>query len=238
MSVRFSYKGQQIGEMHENGTKELKTAGRYCEENIEVVYSGGYEPIEPTLPSEYQRVEYLDFTPPVGIIIEIPTTESILYYADFMSRKNSGDHSVVFGYRLSSTSSKDFELGQRPANQNIISYVRDNEYGYGISNANPYTPNERAIVKLFLSHDMRSEAMIGRYGKYDSTSINDFCLDGRFYSLRGVDLNADAEVAWFVPCYRKSDNQVGVYDLIAGAFYYEIYYTDSSYAIAAGPDVN
>lgn len=43
MSVVFKYKGAEIGTMSETGEKSLKTAGKYCEANIDVQYidSGG-----------------------------------------------------------------------------------------------------------------------------------------------------------------------------------------------------
>ena len=58
--VTLTYKGQTILEMSATGNKTLKTAGKYCEANINIEYSGGSE--FPALPAEYQKVEYLGIT--------------------------------------------------------------------------------------------------------------------------------------------------------------------------------
>lgn len=41
MGVKINYKGQEISDMSASGTKTLLTSGKYCEDNIEIVYTGG-----------------------------------------------------------------------------------------------------------------------------------------------------------------------------------------------------
>ena len=194
---------------------------------------------EPALPAEYQRVEYLQFEPSVGIIVTIPTIGYVCYAADMISTKmnSSEDLSIVFGFRQSSSTGRDFELG---ATYNAVySWLRYSGTGYGLEmyhNAS-YTPGNRKTVYITLKTP-RSTALIGRYAYYDSGSVNSEAFKGKFYSLKGTNIETNQTVAWFVPCYRKSDNKVGVYDHIAQAFYYETYATGSGYSITAGPDVN
>ena len=41
MGLNVAYKGQQIAQLTEDGNLTLETAGKYCEDDIELVYSGG-----------------------------------------------------------------------------------------------------------------------------------------------------------------------------------------------------
>ena len=41
MELDVTYKGQQIAQLTEDGNLTLETAGKYCEGNIGLAYSGG-----------------------------------------------------------------------------------------------------------------------------------------------------------------------------------------------------
>lgn len=186
---------------------------------------------EPSLPVEYQRVQYLDFTPSIGIIIEIPTAGSFMYTVNFSS--DISDLSTAFGYRLKNgTNEKDFEVAI--SNGKRYTWVRSsgNANGTGIgANNETYTIGERVEYSILLVSP-RATAHIGKY--FDSNNTGS--LDGKFYELKGIDVTGSI-AAWFVPCYRKSDNQVGVYDHVAQHFFSETIASGSSYSIIAGPDV-
>lgn len=238
--VTVTYNGKNIIELSATGRKTLKTAKKRCKTDIEVSYvkSGG-EPVEPLLPSEYQRVEYLQFEPSIGIIVTIPTIGYVCYAADIISTKTNSneDLSIVFGFRKNGSASKDFELGA--TYQAVYSWIRydGTDTGLEMYHNNSYTPGNRKTVYITLKSP-RSTALIGRYAYYNSSNVNSEAFRGKFYSLKGTNITTNQTVAWFVPCYRKSDNKVGVYDHIAQAFYYETYATGSGYSITAGPDVN
>lgn len=237
--VTLTYKGNTILELDDSDSKLIKTAGKYLEDDIELDYVKSGQNIEPSLPNEYQRVEYLDFTPSIGIIITLPTEDYVLYDADGLSTKESGDSSDLFGYRLSNTNGKDFEAGFDTSGK-IQSYIRTpgNDNGIALFDDSSYTIGERVHIYILLKSP-RSTAMIGKYAyNYSSSDVDDLAFKGKFYSLKGTNIISNQTVAWFVPCYRKSDNQVGVYDHIAQTFYYETYHVGSSYSITAGPDVN
>lgn len=198
---------------------------------------------EPALPAAYQRVEYLDFVPNVGILVTIPTTGHILFSADCSSIKNktsSEQYSCVFGYRKSSTSQKDFMLDFTGTSSKIHGFIRSASNGYVLEAGEAYVSGERVTIHILLK-EPRSTALIGCYlddapNSYSATTTDSF--HGPFYSLKGNDPVTGEVVAWFVPCYRKSDNQVGVYDYLANAFYAETRHYGSDYSITAGPDVN
>lgn len=219
----------------ENGTYDPADDNADGYSSVTVNVQGGGE-TEPALPSEYQRVEYLDFTPSIGIYITLPTTGKVLYECDFSSDINNANESVAFGYRTSTSNNKDFEV--YVTSGNMLTYLRTINADNGITLSNtPYTVGSRMIGKILLINP-RATAFIGKYANYSTSSVDHSALDGKFYGLKGTDLITDNVVAWFVPCYRKSDNQVGVYDHIAQAFYCETYAVGSGYSIMAGPDVN
>lgn len=197
---------------------------------------------EPALPDAYQRVEYLEFVPNIGILVTIPTGR-ILFSADCSSIKNKTggeQYSCVFGYRKSSTSQKDFMLDFTGTSSAIHGFIRLESNGYVLEAGEAYVSGERVTIHILLK-EPRSTALIGCYlddapNTYSSTKNDSF--HGSFYALKGNDPVTGEVVAWFVPCYRKSDNQVGVYDYLANAFYAETRHYGSDYSITAGPDVN
>ena len=248
VQVPNTYAAADEGKVVSNGALVAQTArateitqnGTYdttLNDEVTVNVQGGGE-TEPALPSEYQRVVYLDFTPSIGILITLPTSGTILYTCDFVNESSSNEEGIVFGYRQSTSNAKDFELGTDSYGSEIISWVRTPSLtaGFGLGDHNSYTTGNRVVIKIVLISP-RSEAMIGKYAKYSGSGVDPIALDGKFYSLKGTNMDTDQIAAWFVPCYRKADNQVGVYDHIAQAFYYETYAVGSGYSIVAGPDV-
>lgn len=69
------------------------------------------------------------------------------------------------------------------------------------------------------------------FGRGTNASLN----NSYFYGLDVYDLNENL-YAQFVPCYRKSDNAVGVYERISGKFFTPNY--RASAVLNVGPDVN
>ena len=188
----------------------------------------------PVLPSEYQKVEYLDFTPSIGIVVTIPT-QTALYTVEFSidTIRSSND---AFGYRLASTTGKDFEF--RTVNSSIEFYIRDSSNGILLSEGGTISTGEKISISAILKKP-RSTALIGKYSyNYSSSGVDPLALDGRVYSLKGIDILTNTPIAWFIPCYRKNDNVVGFYDCVAKQFYYETYHVGSGYSIVAGPSVN
>lgn len=204
------------------------------------LYGGsiGIDDGEPMLPNEYQRVKYLDFTPSIGIIVTIPSTGHIIFTADFSSDKTSGSQSDVFGYRLQETSNMDFQLGVSTSSR-LYNYIRTPGNGIGLSDlsSESYRAQDRVKASILLINP-RPMALIGKYAYgYSSAGVDNYAFDGKFYELTARNIVTNKLVGWFVPCYRKSDNQVGVYDHIEKVFYYETYAAGSDYNIVAGPEI-
>lgn len=65
---------------------------------------------------------------------------------------------------------------------------------------------DRGTLYLFASHD---------WGYNDTANY----MNERLYSLVIKNATTDALIRDFVPCYRKSDNEAGLYDLVTNTFY-------------------
>lgn len=255
--IDIKYNGQVIAYLKESGTRTLKTSGKFLSSDIRIVYirpEGGDIP-KPSLPEEYQQVEYIQFSrsnleDTIGIIVSIPElNDYVMYTADYLDESGWMADTIVFGYRLSATQPKDFHMGGLPNSNNykMESYLRSpgSDYGLGMYHDKyAYTPTRTRRKVSIILRSPRSTALIGKYAyNYESSGVNTMGFCGKFYGLKGVrvwsfDVQDQLDtVVNFIPCYRKSDNQVGVYDLIADQFYYETYSVGTSCSVSAGPEI-
>ena len=235
--ITLSYKGSTIATMSASGSKTIQTAGKYCEDDIELTYisANPNDTTEPALPSLYKRVEYLDYQPSIGILVTLASADCMLLMADFMSRKATGE-STAIGYRDSTSNSKDFTIGANGAT--INTYVRNSSEGVGIRKGASYTLDSRATAKMVLIRP-RNLALLGKYGYYQSVSGSESDLDGRIYQVKCVNLDTFAICNWFVPCRNVDDNTLGFFDHVTHMFYSTTYsQSETTATITAGPDVN
>lgn len=199
----------------------------------------------PELPAEYQQVEYLDYQ---GGYFTVTIPSMAIYECQFdISDGNCrSDRSIgAFGYRVSGNNNNDWYI-------NIT---------YDLSSAELWTrsTNKSALIdvknlslntKYTIWCDItvvRTTAYIGIYNPYDAgtTKNSKYEMHGKIYKLTGYTIDPSGPymlipLCDFIPCYRKSDNQVGVYDVVAGTFYTPTFITISGVkgTITAGPDVN
>ena len=235
--ITLSYKGSTIATMSASGSKTIQTKEQYCEDDISLTYiSANLNDIsEPALPSLYKRVEYLDYQPCIGILVNLASADCMLIMADFMSRKATGE-STAIGYRVTTSNGKDFVVGADGAA--INSFVRESSAGVGVHEGASYTPDSRATAKIVLISP-RNQALLGKYGYYQSSYASESDLDGRIYQVKCVNLDTFAICNWFVPCRNVEDNTLGFFDHVSQIFYSTTYSEEGTTAtITAGPDVN
>lgn len=235
--ITLSYKGSTIATMSASGTKTIQTKEKYCEDDISLAYisANPNDTPEPALPSLYKRVEYLDYQPCIGILVNLASVDCVLIMADFMSRKATGESTAV-GYRVQTQNDKDFTIGADGAK--INSYVRGSSEGVGVHNGASYTPDSRATAKIVLINP-RTLALLGKYGHYHSQYASVSDLDGRIYQVKCVNLDTFRICNWFVPCRKVEDNTLGFFDHVTQIFYSTTYSEAGTTAtITAGPDVN
>ena len=217
------------------------------ENGVYYVPSGvdGYNPVtvnvpteepEPDLPSEYQRVEYLDFTPDAGIIVTLPAGYGLYTVKVSLDSLDASAADTFFGYRESTSSNYDFQF--RYISGRIETWFRTAEAGTTVQNPiNNIVTGEAYSLTGFLIVT-RTDALAGKYARYSSSGVDGDCLDGKLYEIKALNLSDFSTKCWMVPCYRRSDDKPGFYDHIANVFYSDVYSPHDTYSITPGPNVN
>ena len=202
----------------------------------------GYNPVtvsvgpppDPSLPSEYQELEYISFTPNAGFLVTIPT--SGLFEVLFEVDELVGNQECPFGYRVATTNNADFEFQIYSDTGAAEVYVRNLPYSSSPS-IEEIELNTPISMKMAIS-GIRNAAYIARYFYTTGSSpANNYSLNGKVYYVRVTDLLTGLVIAKYVPCYRKSDNVLGYYDVV-GETFYSTQYIDHGGTIVAGPIKN
>ena len=188
----------------------------------------------PELPDTYQEVEYLKFDEGYVKINSIPTI-GIWKCKASTSRASTSYAQTIIGFYVNdfSDGSSTYQYSVRIHTSNMYAYVYsatdDMTTGYGNV---PVTLNEPFEIWSSIVQPSGKSA-VGAY----SISGNHYYLYGNVYLIEAF-APADPQnyilktMLKLVPCYRKSDNKVGLYDVVAGTFY------AASGTVTAGPDAN
>ena len=180
---------------------------------------------KPVLPVEYQEVKYLQSSKTqyidTGIKANQDTSvvlkfDSILadgeyYNAPFGSRDANDSTQFFIGLQSNSDAKWFFRYGK-----NTYYAGFGEKYGYNelTAHKNVWTLNNGA--NTFPYENFQSDYSMYLFGLNYAGNF-DRGFNGRIYSCKIYD--NDTLVRDFVPCYRKRDNVIGMYDLVNGAFY-------------------
>lgn len=194
------------------------------------------------LPAEYQRVEYIDGAA-AGAVINtgVHPTDDLRAEAKFYAMELTGD--ALFGTKGSSDNA-DWRLFNY-GSEYYLDYGNGNATGrvrIGPAGAFPIdTLYEVSIYNVGLFHLDTAKIIGSKNTAVTFSEINyDIFLNGastaltsksRWYYFKlykGVTPLRD-----FIPCYRKSDNVVGMYDTVTKGFFTSV----GSGQFTAGPDV-
>ena len=169
------------------------------------------------LPKEYQEVEYIESTGEQWIDIGVKPTISQEYSIKFSMSDISGNY-VVFGSRGS---------GSWDTSQNQIYFNLNKETIIRLlnrANVNNYIIEGVTVNKIIEEEDFQCPNVSLSSG---TRNFYLFCLNNvgspavpsknKLYYFKIKD--NDILVRDLVPCYRKSDNVVGMYDLVGNKFY-------------------
>lgn len=175
----------------------------------------------PSLPEEYQEVEYLETAGATWSHVAWPVTTAPYLDVEFSLAADapaSGDLAFVGNGNINSTSN--WEL--------YCDGTQAKSYGtVSATTISSLVKGQRYKIQARFSQVFRhvtAEAGHLYVGAYSSTK---FPFYGRIYSIvnyvtRG-DIDATGDLRWdviaFVPCKRKSDSVAGWYDLVGGEFY-------------------
>lgn len=185
--------------------------------------------MELRLPSEYQEVEYIENTGTQYIITDLLFPKELenpkIEWGFMQIAVPSGDN-MVFGYW--SNGSIYFEV----YNSTALSYASIGKNHYDrISNAN-------LTKDMFIAGVMTKETMYLNGYSYATNaedtidqSVRPMAIfawnssSGRTYTNKGVRIyylrffDGNTKMADYVPCYRKSDGEIGMYDTVTKTFY-------------------
>lgn len=214
--------------------KEILIAGK-----ITVSEGGGGGGGGSDLPAEYQRVEYIDGSA-AGAVINtgIHPKESLAAVVKFMPLEQTGD--VLFGTKGGGDSAD-----WRVFNASGGAYFDCGNGNGGRINIGAKLPSNTLANVAFLNHSLydltTGKNWISKQSPVSFSELNyDIYLNGgsttmtsksKWYSFTLYDCGV--AVRDFIPCYRKSDNVVGMYDTVTKGFFTSV----GSGQFTAGPNV-
>lgn len=242
--VTLTYKGQNILELSASGNKTIKTAGKYCEDDIGLAYvkSGGGDDInilkgntapsnsrgengsiylqytdDTRVPAEYQRLEYLESNGNQSIDTGLDIT-STSYYEVKGSFTENRDNNSMYG------------LGYANKESDVLVYRSVIYNQVGASNIG-IAYNSDVHIFRGNSSGLSTDAIIGNanWGNVPSSVrirlfritynniwqyTSSYC---RIYYCKMYD--SYALVRYFVPVKRLADSVLGMYDLVHDVFY-------------------
>ena len=174
------------------------------------------------LPSEYQEVEYLESTGTQYIDTGVNPTND---YGIKVVVSNLDEESQDFNYLGARTSSVRFAISY---------YQGKHGYGWGsfYTTNETFNVNEKTTVALNYNNSGKFNVNGNDIATLPSTTISGLSTILIFaqntqngpqphnYRIYNVSItNGENIVRNFVPCYRKSDNEIGLYDLVNSQFY-------------------
>lgn len=189
-----------------------------------------------TLPSEYQQVEYIESTGTQIILSGLIPSNDLKFEAKFEFTElpvSTDNNRYLFSY---------FENGHtyRPLkvqNNQFYSIYMTKGAIDGINlaaadtNIHTIVYNSDAVFdginkgSIYREISPTNNIGIGFFGQSQITneSNNKFVLNSlvsaRIYYVKGYSKSTRTEVGHYIPCYRKSDNVIGMYDTVNNQFY-------------------
>lgn len=184
------------------------------------------------LPSEYQQVEYIECSSPsraYGQYIELPyiVNENSLISTRCMQIFNSSyDSGLIYG-----TSTYTAEYGSGIGFYTSIGRFeresRSNYYYFGNAETNKIYDIKRLHHSIWINDGSGDVEYSWTYSIYSQENIRLFAW--AYNSVKRYNQGmrmyyfaiseSDIELFHLIPCYRKSDNVVGMYDIVNGVFY-------------------
>jgi len=191
-----------------------------------IIYNNELVWAKKRLPDEYQEVEYIEAIDGQYINTNyIPTatnkvvceysvnswTSATTYQGIFGTRNSSGTSNDCFGYTFSS-STLYICYGKQVAKS--FSNELNHKYKVELSIDNFKLDGESLVTSFSGTTDFELPLLIFARNRNDGAGS---FLNGRIYSFKLYDNNV--LIRNFIPCYRISDNEIGLYDVVNDVFY-------------------
>ena len=168
------------------------------------------------IPSEYQEVEYIRFTGgqyiDTGIIPTNHTTEVKFDFETYDNDEHLFGTESGYNYYHFTAYDNGYWWGRNNGQSNYFSWTtgthtlvyNGNNYSVTLDGREIDSGNEIASTNNLL------------IGERELTGVR---LRGIIYYFKITDKTTGNVVRNFIPCYRKSDNEIGLYDTVNGTFY-------------------
>lgn len=185
------------------------------------------------LPVEYQEVEY--FTTSGGYInTDIPFNESYTLYGDGNSKGAGNNGSIIDGYDSDSARTGLYMLTGSSSSPNLrwqvywtgssLQTITGSNTGIDMTQRYQYTQNSSGITftqgntTYTYNYSGSSTPSSGTSNYRIAGNIRNSRSEIYFYNAKIYD-SSNTLLHDFIPCYRRSDSKVGVYDIIGNTFY-------------------
>ena len=198
------------------------------EGGLSIIPKGACE--QDTLPSEYQAVEYIESTGTQYIDTGFKHNNNTTIEVDTIYSPENGIASVIFGARevISNLNKNAFFTGKASASGFSYASVYNNSAIATEKTEDFYANRRKYKLDKNISYiddnvvaTFTNETFVSSYNDYifALNSMNTAILFSKM-KLYGCKIyNNNILVRNFIPCYRKSDNVIGLYDLVNNVFY-------------------
>ena len=182
---------------------------------------GGGGQVIPSLPAEYQQVEYLEANGDAWSYVKFGNDSSLFLEAEFEISETAPDtEQAIIGLN------SEFEIYYKSGQ--IAFYGNSKGTAIDVGKGQKY----KVTAKMVASYPLKSnyDIMIGSY------TASNYHFIGKIFSVVNYFEQDNIKIicSKFVPCKRKSDNVAGWYELFGGHFYAG----GNGTTWTAGPDVN
>ena len=180
-----------------------------------------------SIPETYQQVEYIESTGTQYIDTDYSpnSNTNVIYDFEYLSG-NANKYIPILGERVTLEQNL-FSLWVNSSNYNVaINFDKIDTSGISGTNGlgrhvysndgSKFYLDNKLIVEIE-SSEFKSNHTISIFGLNTGSSTENRGLNGRVYYLKIYENNI--LVRNFVPCYRKSDNVIGMYELVKGKFF-------------------
>lgn len=172
------------------------------------------------IPKEYQQVEYIESDGTQWIDTGVVPTQNTVIQCCLANRSPTGN--VILGYYLNSDST-DYRFFNfqgtcyfdMPNSARITNGRIETNNLYELELGNFYVKNLVTGTNIASGTTQGSFTGVGTItlNHYDTGNLNS---NNKWYYVKIF--NGDTPVSNLIPCYRKSDNEVGMYDTVSGTF--------------------
>lgn len=203
----------------------------------------------PLIPVQYQQVEYIKATGTQHIITDISVADSAtgnnsvaLYTYDidfkFDEWQSAYGTNIMAGFGSNAgkwigynNSKAAIAMGTSPGNFFSGTVTDRHQYHWSIiNNVGTVERDDSATISRTVIYDSTRPIPFGLFTIVNESG-NDFHFNGKLYACAVY--KSGVKVLDLIPCYRKSDNEVGLYDIVNEKFYTN----DGTGAFEKGADV-